>query len=239
MNALQTAPSATPSPSPNRLPTQQELDHAAMLLRSFGNSPLARQVETGVPLFPDEGLLTLVVTDFNHVPDAQVLLVPPGIHQVPADFLETERYIICLSTAEGGLPPVLMINAQPSEVIHSNTGESTHLHECNSSAIFAELTIYAPQPTVLRVYFGDNKQFSDVFFQVEWGQNADALNIARQAFYNGWHWALAAYGSHYRKRDTLERGVDAVHEGVMTAIDSVFKPLVRLGGKLDRALGLK
>ena len=125
------------------------------------------------------------------------------------------------------------------EIINTDTLMSTMLRSCQASARLAGVTLDAAQPTVVEIYFNERKQFSDVFFQVQYRPNTDVLNIGACTFCNGREWALAAYGSIYRGRNGLEKGLDTFHEGLMGAIDGTFKPLVRLGEKLDKVLGLK
>ena len=235
---MQAQSSSTFSPeSCNRQPTQHELFHAATILRSLGNEALARRVENAQGEDSDEENLILVVSDFSAIGDEEVILVPPGMHSIPSSLLEPERYIIGLSPQKADYPS-LILNGESSDIINTDTLEDTRLNTCQSSACLAHVMIDAPQPTVLETYFGDNKQFSDVFFRVAWGPNADALNTGAYTFFNGWRWALDAYGSLYRGRNGLETGLDGFHQGMMSAIDGTFKPLVRMGEKLDRLLGL-
>ncbi|WP_306603348.1 hypothetical protein [Azonexus sp.] len=220
-------------PSVNRLPTSDELAHGAMLLRSLGEDSLANQLETS---HLDESLAcqVLVVSDFKTIGDAQVLLVPSGVYQTNAELLaQSLRYII-------GLPsdacdyPVLLLDGEAVDVFNTETLEATSLRKSSTFGRFINVIFDAPEPTVLEVYFSDDKQFSDTFFGVEWRPNTDALNIGSNTFYHGRDWALAAYGSFYRGRNALERGLDSVHEGTMNAIDTTFGSLVKLGEKIDR-----
>ena len=222
----------------NRPATQEELDHAAMVLRSFGNDVLARQVENAGQHDQDDDCLVRVVTSFDDAQEVQVLLLPPGTYRIPPEILENDCYIIGLS-AEPTHYPVLMLQGDPVDIINTETLMSTMLRSCQASARLAGVTIDAAQPTVVEIYFNERKQFSDVFFQVQYRPNTDVLNIGTCTFCNGREWALAAYGSIYRGRNGLEKGLDAFHEGLMGAIDGTFKPLVRLGEKLDKVLGLK
>ena len=223
-------------PNRNRQATQAELDHAATILRSLGNEVLASRVENSNRLDPDDCSI-LVVTDFDAVDDVPVVLIPPGTHEIPSGLLETERYLIGLSL-ESRNYPTLILKGESSGAINSDTSEETSLQICRSFSYLSRVILDAPQPTVVEVYF-DDKQFSDVFFEVEWRRNIDALNIRAYTFYNGWDWVRTAYGSYYRGRNCLEKGLDAVHQGVMNAIDGTFRPLVRLGEKIDQMLGVK
>ncbi len=222
----------------NRQPTQDEVEHAANMLRSLGNDTLAKLVENSIQLDLEE-FRPLVTTNFAAVDDdLQVLLVPPGTYEIPAGLLEKAgRYIIGLAVSPANYP-VFLIEGEKQEICYADTAEQSILRVCQSYALLSGVVIDAHEPTVLETYFGDDKQFSDMFFQVEWRDNTDALNIGSFTFYHGREWALAAYGSYYRGRNGLEKSLDSVHQGVMNAIDNTFRPLVSLGHKIDRLLGL-
>lgn len=222
----------------NRQATQDEVEHAANMLRSLGNDTLAKLVENSIHLDLEE-FRPLVITNFSAVDDdLQVLLVPPGTYEIPANVLEkTGRYIIGLAVNPANYP-VLLIEGEEQDICNTDTADSSVLRVCQSYALLSGVVVDAHEPTVLETYFGDDKQFSDIFFQVEWRGNADALNIGSFTFYHGQEWALAAYGSYYRGRNGLEKSLDGVHQGVMNAIDNTFRPLVSLGQKIDRLLSL-
>lgn len=217
----------------NRLPTPDELAHGAMLLRSVGEEFLANQLETSV-LDDSLACLVLVVGDFETIGDAQVLLVPAGTYQIGTDFLaESSRYIIGLPSDTADYP-VLSLHGDAVDVFNSDTLQATSLCKASTFSRFINVIFDALEPTVLEVCFGDHKQFSDTFFGVEWQPNTDALNIDTNTFYHGRDWAMAAYGSYFRGRNAVERGLDNVHEGTMNAIDRTFGPLLKLGEKIDR-----
>lgn len=224
--------------STNRHPTQDEMEHAANLLRSLGNNVLAKLVETSVSLEMDS-FHPIVVNDFSAVDDNKlILLVSPGTYEIPSYLLEkTGRYIIGLALNKEQ-HPVLILQGSEQEIYNTDTLEQTTLCVCQSYASMSGVIIDAGKPTVLETNFGTSKQFSDMFFQVEWRENADALNRASMTFYHGREWAIDAFGSFYRKRNGFEKGLDTVHEGVMNAIDNTFRPLARFGKKLDQVLGL-
>jgi len=225
-------------PTTNRQATQDEVEHAANMLRSFGNDSLAKFVENAIQLDLKE-CQPLVTTNFSVVDDdIQVLLVPPGTYEIPAGLLEKAgRYIIGQAMNPANYP-ILLIEGEEQVICNTDTADQCVLRVCQSHVQFSGVVIDAHEPTVLETYFGDDKQFSDMFFQVEWRGNTDALNIGSLTFYHGRDWALAAYGSHYRGRNGLEKGLDGVHQTVINAIDSTFRPLVSLGQKIDRLLRL-
>jgi len=208
------------------------------MLRSLGNDTLAKLVENSIHLDLEE-FRPLVTTNFSAInDDLQILLVPPGTYEIPAGLLEKAgRYIIGLAATPANYP-VLLIEGEEQDICNTDTADQFVLRVCQSYALLSGVVIDAHEPTVLETYFGDEKQFSDMFFQVEWRGSADALNIGSFTFYHGREWALAAFGSGYRGRNGLEKGLDGVHEGVMNAIDNTFRPLVSLGQKIDRLLGL-
>ncbi len=219
----------------NRMPVLSEIEHAAMVLRSLGEDWLAQRVERALhPDQTEEGLI-IVANDPASVGDEKVVLLPPGVHPVGSAFLDVERHIIGMADQKAAYP-VLLLQGEASDVVNTDSGEVLPMHICQSIARIAHCIIEAPVPTVIETYFGDEKQFSDVFFQVGWGPFADALNTGAFTFCNGWHWAITAYGSHYRGRNVLEKGLDGFHQGMMAAIDGGFKPLMRLGQRLDEML---
>lgn len=222
----------------NRQPTQDEVEHAANMLRSLGNDTLAKLLENSIQLDLEE-FRPLVTTNFSAVDDdLQILLVPPGTYEIPAGLLEkTGRYIIGLAVSPANYP-VLLIEGDEQGICNTDSADQCILRVCQSYTQLSGVVIDAHEPTVLETYFGDDKQFSDMFFQVEWRGNTDALNIASFTFYHGRAWALAAYGNSYRGRNGLEKGLNSVHEGVLNAVDNTFRPLVSLGQKIDRLLGL-
>lgn len=220
-------------PSLNRLPTPGELAHGAMLLRSVGEEFLANQLETWLP---DDVVAcqALVVRDFEAISDEQVLLVPTGVYQTSAELLtQSSRYIIGQPSNISDYP-VLLLDGDEADIFNTDTLEATLLRKVSTFSRFINVTFDALEPTVLEVYFSDDKQFSDTFFGVEWRPNTDGLNIGTSTFYHGRDWAMAAFGSYYRGRNALEKGLDSVHEGTMNAIDRTFGSLLKLGGKIDR-----
>lgn len=220
-------------PSLNRLPTPDELAHGAILLRSVGEEFLANQLDTWLP---DDGVACQanVVRDFKAIGDTQVLLVPAGVYQTSAELLaQSSRYIIGLPSDTSDYP-VLLLDGEEVDIFNTDTLEATSLRKVSTFSRFINVTFDALEPTVLEVYFSDDKQFSDTFFGVEWRPNTDGLNIGTNTFYHGRNWVVAAYGSYYRGRNALEKGLDSVHEGAMNAIDRTFGSLLKLGGKIDR-----
>lgn len=181
----------------------------------------------------------VVVNDFSAVDDDKlILLVAPGTYEIPSYLLEkTGRYIIGLERNKEQ-HPILILQGSEQEIYNTDTLEQSALCVCQSYASLSGVIIDAGEPTVLETYFDTSKQFSDMFFQVEWRENTDALNRASMTFYHGREWVIEAFGSFYRKRNSIEKGLDTVHEGVMNTIDNSFRPLVQLGKKIDQILGL-
>lgn len=222
--------------SANRPATVSERENAAMMLRSFGQESLANRIEHADSAEEQEGLIS-VVTDFNDV-TIEVVLVPSGTHHVPADLLLNPHYFLGMGL-ESKNYPTLILESEISDVVNSDTGDVTPMTVCHSCSKMMNLNLYASKPTVIESYFPETDQFSDMYFNVNWMPSIDGLNNAKFVFYNGWPWALAAYGKDYRGRNTLEKSMDAAHTGTMNVIDGVFRPLVKLGEKLDQVLGLK
>ncbi len=220
----------------NRPATAIERENAAIMLRSFGQDYLANRVEHADSPEDQEGLIS-VVSDFNDV-TTEVVLVPPGTHDVPADLLQNLHYFLGMSLEPKNYP-TLILQSETSDVVNSDTGDVTPMIVCHSCSKMMNLNLYASKPTVIERYFSEAEQFSDAYINVNWMPGIDGLNSATFVFYNGWPWALTAYGKDYRGRNTLEKSLDAAHTGTMNAIDGVFRPLVKLGEKLDQMLGLK
>lgn len=221
-----------------RRATQDEIQRATMVLRSL-NESLANFIETEHKANLGSTLLAIVITDFSDVPEGtEVLLVPHGNYDVPIEVLDRVRYIIGLSWERSGYP-ILNLQGEANPVMNSDTCEETELVSGRSVAAFIGVELDAPRHTVLEVWL-DEKQFSDMFFNVKWTENVDAYAMPSSAVCNGWRWVLDAYGeSVCRPRSALEKGLDAVHQGTMNTIDGIFRPLVHLAEKADQLLGLK
>ena len=226
--------------SPNRRATQDEIEHAAMVLRSLGNEPLADLIVSEQRANLDGESIALVITDFSNLPwGTQVLLVPSGAHDVPLALLEQVQFVIGLAWDQADYP-LLNLLGETTTVMNLDTLEETELCTGLSCARMAGVALAAPRKTIVEVHFGESEQFSDVFFNILWQHNVDAYNMASCTAYQGWDWVLNAYGpSMCRRRNTLEKGMDAAHEGMMNTIDGIFRPLVKLGEKLDRMLESK
>lgn len=234
MNAkLQAVP-----PTASRRATHEEIEQAAMALRSVDDA-LASLIESDHALALGNDI-AIVVTDFDEVPEgARVLLVPSGTYRVPAEVLDEAQYIVGLAWKRGDYP-VLDLRAVPTSVTNSDTLEETDLCVVPCSARLIGVALEAARPTVLDIFLGGEKQFSDVFFNVDWQDNIDAYDQANCTALNGRDWLIAAYGeSLCRPRNAVEKGLDAFHESIMNTIDGVFRPLVRAVEKVDRLLGLK
>ena len=225
-------------PTASRRATSEEIEQGAMALRSV-DIAFASLIQSDHTLAVGNDW-AVVITDFGNIPEgAQVLLVPPGTYSVPIEVLDQVRYIVGLAWERADYP-VLNLHAKPSLVTNLDTLEVTDLcvGACNAGLIGVALDAF--QPTVLEVFLGGGRQFSDAFFNVEWKDDVDAYDQGNCTALNGRDWLIAAYGdSLCRRRNALEKGMDAFHEGVMNAIDDVFRPLVRAAEKVDSLLGLK
>lgn len=223
-----------PAPAGIRPAAKEEIDHAAMVLRSLGNPDLARQIEKADPHKLANAGIVAVVKDFSDLPCASVLLIPPGTHHVPLQALDKAQYIIGLAWDRADYP-VLMLQPDPASM-----AEQTQ--ECVEVSLgltkIAGVVLDAPRPTLIQTSVGGGL-FSGTFFNVQWRPNVDALDVLSGTLRNGHEWAInAAYGPEFSQgRNALQEAVDALEEGGLNLIDSIFRPLVRWGEKMDRALG--
>lgn len=225
-------------PKANRRATHEEIEKAAVALRSLDGA-MASLIETDHAVeFGND--MAVVVTDFEEIPEgACVLLVPPGKYSLPANVLCQVKYIVGLAWRRGDYP-VLELQGELTFVTNSDTFEETGLYVAPCSAHLIGVALEATRPSVLQIYLGSEKQFSDVFFNVDWQENVDAYDIANCTALNGRTWLISAYGkSLCRPRPPLEKGLDAFHEGIMNTIDGVFRPLVQVAEKVDRLFGFK
>lgn len=210
-----------------RLGGQLERDFAASLIEADHAVELGNDV-------------AVVVTDFEEIPEgARVLLVPPGKHSMPADVLNQVQYIIGLAWRRSDYP-VLDLQGGLISVTNSDTLEESQLCVAPCCARLIGVALEAARPTVLQIYLGSKKQFTDIFFNVDWQDNLDAYDLANCTALNGREWLIKSHGeSLCRPRNTLEKGLDACHEGIMNTIDGVFRPLVRVAKKVDLLFGFK
>lgn len=101
MNSNQQA--AVVLPTANRRATHEEIEQAAMVLRSLDGA-VARLIEAD-HTFESGNDLAFVVTDFEEIPEgARVLLVPPGKYSLPANVLSQVLYIVSLAWKRGDYP---------------------------------------------------------------------------------------------------------------------------------------
>lgn len=221
-----------------RCATKNEIEHAAMALRSVNEAVVDYVLSDHAMRFGND--IAIVVTDFRDVPEsAQVLLVPAGRYDLPAGLLERVQYIVGLGVERADYP-VLNLLAEPASVINADNEETVNLCVATCLTNFIGVSLTAERPTVLESYIGGNGQFSKAYFNVQWQHNVDAYSLATCVAYNGWDWMFAAYGkSMCRRRNILEKTMDAAHEGVMNTIDGISRALACLAEKVDRVLGLK
>ena len=234
MNDLQNAATTR-----NRPASSDEQFHAYQTLLSLGEGVVAEFVKNARQ-FGMEEYLPLVVSDFSEIGEHKVLLVGEGNYEVPKTLLESSCYIIGLPVRR--TPVLQLMEGKKQQIIDADSGKTSWLTviTCGSVCKFAGLKIDAPQPTVLEIFFYSYRQFSDYLFQVECGPNLDVLNSGSFVFLKGQPWAMQAYGENtYRARNMLEKTLDSLHETALGAIDSVFRPLVSIGEKLDKVFDLK
>lgn len=223
----------------NRYANQSELDHAVATLHSLGESEFASLVKNAIG-HGMESYHPLVVTDFNAVGETQILLVPAGTHALPNKVLQTPRFIIGLPESGKPKPKLMLVETETDDVFNFDTDQSTPLQICHAEQCkFAHVCLDASQPTVMEMYI-NTPTFSDRLLYVECGTNVDVYNLATTTLRESRSWALDAYGeSMCSPQNQIEKGLDVIHEGGLKAIDAVFKPLVDIGYKLDKLLGLK
>lgn len=223
----------------NRIATADEQHHAMHALLSLGESATAKLLELNGEL-NNADHLPLVVTDFSNVGEHTILLVPEGVHRVPRAVLAAHCYLIGLP---GRVPPTLLLEGESDQpVLNVDTAHTTRLAVFDSSFCkFAHLRLDAAQASVLELCLTRPYEFfSDRLFRVECSVHVDVLDIAGFVFLNGHSWALRAYGEKtYGVRSKLERALDGFHEGVLKGIDSIFRPLVAVGEKMDAFMGCK
>lgn len=217
----------------NRLHTADELEFACQMLETLDAT--AQICLINLSRATDDDFPVLVVQDFGNTGDASILLVPEGAYEIDYDNLPNVSHIIGLNH-DSAQYPVLDIQADDSDVINSDSGEIIPLKRINTTIVHANVRIESEKNIVLETFFFDDKQFSDVFFNVQLGHHVDILSTYSNVLYHGRDWALAAYGSCYRGRNTLEKGLDKVHRGMFNTVDTIFRPLSQLGTKLDKIL---
>ncbi|WP_323012661.1 hypothetical protein [Castellaniella sp.] len=217
----------------NRLPTADELELASQVLQSLGATSQISLIN--LSQLDEDDFPVLLTQDFSQVDEASILLVPDGIHEINYDDVLNVSHIIGLNL-DPAQYPVLKILADPADVVNFDSGESIPLKRANTTIVHANVRLESDENLVLEAYVPDGKQFSDAFFNVQLGHRVDVLNITSNVFYHGRDWALTAFGSCYRGRNTLEKTLDTGHQGVFNTIDNIFRPLSKLGASLDKLL---
>lgn len=250
----------------NRPATAEEITHAATRLRLLGDAELAKRAESALAAEAG-CYHPVVVTDFATLGDEQILLVPAGTYVVPRRVFEMPRRIIGLPSAveldeilrDSILPlptppyPVPQLRARPKvqrpsllladgeerEFANFDNGATTVLQVVPAHlSKFAHVQVEAQQRTILELSFGGGERFSDWLYDTTCGTQIDVYNVFADAFLAGREWVAEALGrSGAHGLDPVERGIEALNEGGLKAIDAVFDPLRKLGGKLDRLLG--
>ena len=220
--------------SSNRQPTKSELEYAQQMLNTLGDKTQSGLLELHIKFDVEESPV-LVVNDFSDVGDASILLVPAGVHEVDYSNLLNVNHIIGLNTDSSDFA-VLKIIANDEDVVNFDTGQTVELATADTQCVHANIRLEADRNTVLETTFFEDKQFSDVFFNVQLAHNVDILNIYTGVLYHGRDWATNAYGHDYRGRNSLEKTLDNAHQGVLNAIDNTFRPLMKIGEMLDKAL---
>ncbi|MDR0996148.1 MAG: hypothetical protein LBL69_00615 [Zoogloeaceae bacterium] len=236
----------------NRPANLAELEHARHALLSLGTmEQLSASLLEGFirqykmdseweAAAKEEESWPVVVRDFSALSMAQdILLVPPGVHEVPAAFFGIGgRRIIGLATDTADYP-TLLLQGKPERI--DGNGKKTLLHVCDSADLkFSNVRLDAKTPTILNL-LSSEMFFSEDLMQCTFGYNIDVLHdfISDGVLLCGRDWALDAYGPDYKKQPMGYQALDAFHEGSLKAIDTFGRSLVSLGGKLDNWLGLK
>jgi hypothetical protein len=118
----------------------------------------------------------LVVYDFSTLPKASpdILLIPPGIYEIPADFLVYgEKHLIGLS-AQAENYPTLVFQGKSKRV--NNDGPEKCLAVCDiQDWRFSNVRLDAREPTVLEGFY-PSPYFRDSFMECTFGYNIDVLH---------------------------------------------------------------
>jgi hypothetical protein len=242
------APSADPG---FRYATADELERASGEMLKLGmqceallvNSRINEAKNGQTPENDDHGW-PVVVSDFlrlhetlPNLPD--VILVPPGVYQVPANFFNsgTCRIVVGLPWARRDYP-TLMLEGEARQIDHSATRAKTSLRvQRATDTRFSSVRLDALRPTVLEIDGDGSGFFSNLFMQCDFGATIEVLDF--MTLHLGRDWAMAAYGPEYQVRGLGIKMLDSLHENAFGAVDAIFRPLVAAGGWYDKTFGQK
>ena len=222
----------------NRRATPEEFEYAEMYLHTLGAPEIASVAKLHKTLPSDAGepdFYPVVVHDFAEITEEQILLIPPGVHEVPVNLFQNRHLcVIGLRGTAGEKPVLLFNNSEVTRVFNPETCTSTEILSCElHGSRFAWLTFSARQETVLEIC-ALQQAFSDRLMQVDYGPSIEVVNPVELVLMHGRPWAVSAYGSTYRVRSNIESTFDAVHEKTMAGIDAVFSRLISAADKVER-----
>ena len=191
----------------------------------------------------------LVIHDFFSVIDspAEFLLVPAGTYDIPVEFFQRnqDRCIIGLPWKKAEYPTLRLegLPRQKSLSIYANShGPETVPHVIDASNLrFANVRLDAVVPTVLEIL---NMEVAGGFLtglhqHVEYGEKIEVLDSFGDMLCLGREWARSSYGPEYSVRHTGIKMLEGAYMGLLSGVDGIFKPLVAMGERIDRAMGWK
>lgn len=191
----------------------------------------------------------LVIHDFFSVIDspAEFLLVPAGTYDIPAEFFQRnqDRCIIGLPWKKADFPTLRLegLPWQKSLSIYANSrGAETVPYVIDASSLrFANVRLDSVVPTVLEI---QNMEVTGGFLtslhqHVEYSKRIEVLDSIGDTLCLGREWAHAAYGPECGARHAGIKMLEGAYMGLLSGVDGIFKPLVAMGERIDRALGWK
>ncbi|MBF0382429.1 MAG: hypothetical protein HQL69_15515 [Magnetococcales bacterium] len=206
---------------------------------------------------PDDGLfsdpyLPIVVKDFSKVGNQTVLLLEPGIHEVPASIFEVPRVFVglpgaCITTGElrDSCPkPILrFVDVEQEEILNMDTGNSSDIGKVDVGyCYFANLVIDAEEPTILQSYFSDNETLTNYLFDCEIKEFIEVFDAINGMVWMRRDWAIQAYGEGYINTPDLGmRVIDSVGEAgfklIDKTVDNIGRPFLQVAKGIDKLMG--
>jgi hypothetical protein len=230
----------------NKMISLQQIDIADMARHSAENY---EKPEDG--LFSDP-YVPIVVTDFSKIGSQTVLLLEPGIHEIPASIFEVPRVLVglpgaCITTGklrESCPKPILrFVDVEQEEIMNMDTGNSTDLGKIDVGyCYFANLVIDAVEPTILQSYFSEEETLTNYLFDCEIKEFVDVLDGINMMLWMRRDWAIDAYGEEYINTPDLGmRVIDSVGEAGFKAIDktvdTIGRPFLQVAKGIDKLMG--
>jgi hypothetical protein len=110
-----------------------------------------------------------------------------------------------------------------------------------SNLRFANVRLDAVIPTVLEIL---NMEVAGGFLtglhqHVEYSEKIEVLDSFSDKLCLGRKWARDAYGPECGVRHTGVKMLEGAYMGLLSGVDGIFKPLVAMGERIDRAMGWK